>query len=173
MSEYFLVFDPGKTTGLLVMNRVTRCVGTDDYKVILSDEIQWPNRFERIFDLYEKYYHLYPVTIIEDFRLFDRGKVNRSNEMPSSQVIGAVQMAMYCHALEPATAIFYPPNVKSDRNLLRTHLRDIKPSSAHCLDAYKLWVYHATKRLGFAPSTDLCYNGYINRSITRKVAKEL
>lgn len=164
---YSITFDPGKTTGVLVMS------GDTEFTVLLSDEIIWEHRFAYTFDLIQRYACHNPVIICEDFVLFDRGPVNRSNTMPSSQVIGCIQMALYANNLDPDGVFFYPPNVKSDRSMLKVHLKALKPSSAHCLDAYKVWVYHAKRYLNYAPTSLMCYNSSIKRGVTRKVRSEL
>lgn len=170
MLMHYIVFDPGKTTGFLLARRHKE---EQLHTIVQSEEIVWAARFDFIYEVFQKYAHLQTTVIVEDFKLFDRGKVNRSNEMPSSQVIGIIQMAMYANNLDPLNVFFYPPNAKSEKCMLKSDLLRIKPGSAHCLDTYKLLVHHRFLCEQYTPPRHLCYNGSSTKSVTRKVRKEL
>lgn len=160
----YVAIDPGRTSGVCILEH-----SDAKHLVHQSYEIGWDERFNRLEEIMEQWAKYHPVMIVEQFLLFDTVKALKSNDMPSSQMIGIIQTTMFYHNQPPDKVVFLSPNVKSNRNLLLEDLKKIKPSSEHCLDAYKLVVYHLTKVEFWAPQRDLCYNeGELNRVPKRR-----
>lgn len=165
----YIAVDPGQTTGILV---ALRRQDEKDHIILGSYEILWHTRFASINTLIKQYAPQRPIIICETFLLFSNAPKLGSNNMPSSQFIGSLQQSMYENGLDPEEVVFVHPRNKTNECMLKSDLLALKPSSAHCLDAYKLFIHYRMDKEGFSPDSSLCFNQAL-KSVTRIVQRDL
>src|SRR5690242_18837462 len=86
-NKYILSFDPGRTTGLVVVYYAER-----QFVVIRADEIMWNDRFTTTRDVLFEYKNHLCALLIEDYRLRkDKAEEQAGSDMPSSQMIGIIE----------------------------------------------------------------------------------
>lgn len=91
--------DPGYTTGVCVIDNV---VSGDQFNVIAAIEVSWSTRFEYFTTLFSAHHGNVSAVVIERFKLTANDKMLRNqigSEMPSSRVIGLVELECYRYKL--------------------------------------------------------------------------
>lgn len=130
-------FDPGGTSGCAVIEHTTG----RHFELVLSTEFPWIDRF-KIFNLLFANRTRIKAIVVEEFRLFENKNTLHSqinSEMPSSRVIGIIELAAKLSQLDCIT--FQTPSQRNNVSVLPEHRHLIKRSK-HCIDAYLHARYH-------------------------------
>lgn len=135
-------FDPGGTTGIALIDHTAG----RDFELVKSFELPWSNRFE-IFNLIYVNRSKIKAIVIEKFQLFENqitlhAQIN--SEMPSSQVIGIIELSAKISKLDcvyfqrPADIHYRDPKTKRLEYtiLIPDHFKGKLHKSQHCVDAF-------------------------------------
>jgi hypothetical protein len=149
MTIRILAIDPGKTTGICVID------GTeDDFAVILSQEILWEDRFDILRALIAgklpnpEQPQSPEVIVVENFRLRQGRALEQSgSDFPSSQVIGIV--GAYTNLLIPPPPIVLQEPVVMGRIEIMERDKKLLVATPHTHDAYKHARYYWVMNLYF------------------------
>lgn len=140
INAMIIAIDPGYTSGVCVADNI---ISADRFTVIGAIEVHWVQRFDFFATFFRANAARLDAIVIERFKLFPhidslRGQVG--SEMPSSRVIGAVEMLAYQHGLFNKLT-FQETWTRKQMTILADHRASVGLSK-HNQDAYKHLRYY-------------------------------
>ena len=89
---YIISFDPGKTTGCVVLNATSRNVFSTEFVT----QILWETRFDDVKYVIRQYNSAYTKIVIENFLLYKGlAEAQAGSNIPSAQMIGIIAAYTY------------------------------------------------------------------------------
>ena len=133
---HVLGIDPGKTTGICLLERIGFDDETNKWDLVVhqADQLDWDHRFdleEPIRSALEQDAYV----IVEQYTLRPTYTAVQEKDIPSAQVIGIIEDIMHHFEYPPDRYFTQPASARKNVRLLKGHGPLVK--GAHARDAYR------------------------------------